>query len=54
MCDSFDCEHNILKITIKGKILLAFKIWFKIVLLFTYKERSYFTVMCVLALFGFL
>jgi hypothetical protein len=54
MYDCFDCEHYILEIMIKGTISFTFKMWFKIVFLFTYKETSYFTVMCDLSLFVFL
>jgi len=38
---------------IRGTITFSFKMCFKIVFLFTYKERSYFTVMCVISFFGF-
>ena len=52
MCNSFDCENLILEILIKRTITFSFKMCFKIIFLFTYKEIYHFTVMCVILLFG--
>jgi len=52
MYEYFDYENFVLQIMIRGTITFSFKMCFKIVFLFTYKEISYFTVLCVISLFG--
>jgi len=54
MCDCLDYEKYILEIMIKVTTTFSLKTRFKIVFLFSNKERSYFTVLCAISLFGLL